>query len=176
MDPIPVSVDSPTMKHALHSGGESENILVNLKLVGEDREILTLVRDTQHNPLSGALEHLDFLQISLDRPLTTMVSLHPVGTPRGVREGGIFESLLRELEIECLPLDIPDFVEIDVSEMDQGKTLHVSDIPVSEKYSILTPKDRAIALVMAPKVETLPSALAEATVGDAKESAEGKEG
>ncbi len=161
IEPIPISVNRLDMIHAIHSAGESENILVNLKLSGDDSEILTLIRDSQHDPLSGALEHLDFLRVSLDRTLTTTVPVHSIGSPKGVKEGGIFETLLREVEIECLPLDIPDYIEIDVSDLEEGDTLHVSDIQIIGNYTILTPEDRAVASVTSPKMEAVPKTEAE---------------
>ncbi len=169
LEPLPISVNYLDMQHALHAGGESENILVNLQLEDQDGGILTLVRDTQHDPLTGFLEHLDFLRVSLDRTLTTTVPLHSVGSPKGVREGGVFEAVIRELEIECLPLDIPDYIEIDVSNMELGDTLHVSDIPENPKYKILTSPELTIALITTPRLETAAVSAEEETEAEAAE-------
>ncbi|MGI6456615.1 MAG: 50S ribosomal protein L25 [bacterium] len=151
-EPQAISVDRLTMEKALHSGGESESILVNLALEGSSEQTLTLVRATQHDPLIGTLEHVDFLRVSTDKPITTTVPIHIVGTPAGVRAGGVFEQVLRELEIQCLPLNIPNAVELEVRHLEINQSLHVSDIPPSEDYVILTSPDRGIATVTAPKV------------------------
>ncbi|MEW6236120.1 MAG: 50S ribosomal protein L25 [Candidatus Omnitrophota bacterium] len=172
---IPVSVDRHEIERAIHSGGESENIVVNVAIAGEDAKELALVRQTQHDPLSGALEHLDFLRISIDKTITTTVPIHPVGSCKGVKAGGIFEQLLRDVEIECLPLEIPDCLEIDVTELDLAHSLHVSDIPGNPKYKILTAPDRTVASVALPKVEAAPGAPAAAAEGEAEKAAEGSE-
>src|SRR5690606_6116843 len=105
--PTPVSVDRYTVEMALQRS-ESDNMLVNLNVEGKDGIDLTLIRDMQHNPLSGVLEHLDFQRIKTNEAIRTTVALHTTGSAVGVRNGGIFEQVLREVEIECLPLDIPD--------------------------------------------------------------------
>jgi len=173
---VPVSVNRHEIERAIHSGGESENVVVNIAIAGEDAKELALVRQTQHDPLTGALEHMDFLRISVDKPITTTVPIHPVGSCKGVKAGGIFEQLLREVEIECLPLEIPDFLEIDVADLDIGHSLHVSNIPLNPKYRILTVSDRTVASVALPKVEAAPGAIAAATEeAEAEKAAEGSE-
>lgn len=149
--PIPVAVDKRVAEHTLHQGGESENILINVKFEEGGGDTLTLVRATQHHPITGDLEHLDFYRVSTDKPITTTVPLQTTGTPKGVREGGVFEQILREVEIECLPLNIPDAIELDVSGLDIGANLHISDIPENPDYTILTAKERTIATITAPE-------------------------
>jgi len=172
---VSITVDRKMMAQTIHGGAEGESVLINMKIEGEGGEILTLIRDTQHNPLTGEIEHLDFLRVSLDRPITTSVLLHPVGTAKGVKEGGVFEMLLREIEIECLPLDIPSHLEIDIMNLEMGHTLHVSDIPPNPKYKILTALDRAAALVAVPKKEVAPGVAEAAAEAAAAEGAEGEE-
>jgi large subunit ribosomal protein L25 len=155
--PVAITVNRTEMEKSLHSHG-GENILVNLKFEGEgqgqgqDEGILGLVRDTQHDPLTGVLEHMDFLRVSTDKKITTTIPVKLMGNPKGVRDGGILEQLLRDVEIECFPLDIPDALEIDVTNLVVGNSLHVYDVKTDEKYAILTSKERAIALVDLPKV------------------------
>ncbi|MBI1390754.1 MAG: 50S ribosomal protein L25/general stress protein Ctc [bacterium] len=148
-DPISVMLNRHEFTKSL-KGGESENVLVNLKFENDGHETLTLVRDTQHDPLRGDLEHVDFLRVSIDKAITTTVPLHTTGSAKGVKDGGVLEIVRREVEIECLPLDIPDFIEIDISGLGLGQGLHVSDIPANEKITILTSGDESIATVTAP--------------------------
>ncbi len=178
-EPFPIAVDRHDMEVALHSGGgggESDNLIVNLNLENADDLELTLVRDTQHDPLTGFLEHVDFLRISRDRSITTMVTLQPVGTPAGIKNGGVFEQILREVEIECLPLDIPDAIEFDVSHMDVNDSYHVSDLPENPKYTILTDGDYTVASLTIPRMEietpTVAEGLVEGEEGEAEEGAE----
>ncbi len=174
---VAVAVDRHTLEKSLH-GAESENILVNLKFDDSGEEALTLLRDTQHDPIRGSLNHVDFLRISIDKPITLTVPVAPLGTAKGVKEGGVFELVQREIDIECLPLDIPDHIEIDISDLAVGDTLHVSDIAADEKYTILSDPEDALATVTIPAVTaTTDEELAEgeegAEEGEAKE--EGKE-
>ncbi|MBN2327670.1 MAG: 50S ribosomal protein L25 [Candidatus Omnitrophica bacterium] len=176
-----IAVDRVAIEKALRSGGDNENILVNVKFEGESGETLTLVRETQHDPLTGALKHLDFRRVSTDRAIIINVPVHAVGTPKGVREGGILEQQLRDVEIECLPLEIPEALKLDVSGVAIGGSLHVSDIPQDPKYKILTPLERAVIMVSAPKLEAAPTAAEEAEseaaageeAGEEKAEAEG---
>lgn len=151
-DPAPVTVDRLTMEKTLHAHGLNENILVNLVYEGQTEEgELGLIRETQHDALSGKLKHLDFLRVSVDKKIKTTVPISLSGNPAGVRDGGIMEQLLREIEIECFPLDIPEKFDVDVSGLQLGKSLHIYDVPKTDQYTVLTAPDRAIVLVELPK-------------------------
>lgn len=169
-DPMAIAVDRHTIEKMLHAG-DSENVLVNVTIEGQSGEILALVRETQHHPLTGALEHLDFRRVSVDRPIRTMVPIHTTGTAKGTKEGGILEQQLREIEIECLPLEIPDNIIVDVTNIEIGRAMHVSDIPTNPGYKILTAGERAMVMVVAPKIEAGPGAGAAAAEGAAAEGA-----
>lgn len=171
IDPLPVSVDRHTLEVSMKSS-ESENILVNLKFEDEDRETLTLIRDTQHHVLNGNLEHVDFLRISVDQAITTSIPVHAVGTPQGVKDGGVFDMVRRDIEIECLPLDIPDYIEIDVSALGIGDSLHVSDLPENPKINILTDPDESVATVT--QQQTFTTTTEEDDEGLEGEAAEGE--
>ncbi len=150
-EPLPVRVNGKILTKTLHrEAGESENILINAKFVDEDREVLTLVRDAQHDPLTGDIDHVDFQRVSVDVAIRTSVPVHPEGSAKGVREGGLFELVMHELEIECLPLNIPDYIPIEVSDLGIGDSVHVSDLQKNEKYEVLTPGDYTVAVVTAP--------------------------
>lgn len=179
-DPMAIAIDRHTIEKALYSS-DNENVLVYISVEGESGETLTLVRETQHHPLTGALEHLDFRRVSVNRPIRTMVPVHTTGTAKGMKEGGILEQQLREVELECLPLEIPDNLVVDITEIEIGHSMHVSDLPSNPNYKILTAGERALVMVVAPKIETVPGAAtaegaaAEEAGGDAKgeESSEG---
>lgn len=169
-DAIPVSVDRRTLEKTFKASGEGENILVNVVLEGETDKTLALVREAQHHPVSGVLMHCDFLRVSADRPIITTVPVHTTGSARGVREGGILELIIRDIQIQCLPLDIPERLEIDVSDLGIGQSLHVSNLPQDPRYTILTAPELALVGVAAPKIEVAPAAVqAAAEEGEAKE-------
>ncbi len=173
-----VSVDSKELSHVIHSGG-GEHIIVNLT-VEETPTQMTLMQAAQHDPLSGRVEHVDFLRITADKAIHTRVEVRTVGTSEGVKLGGILELQIRELEVECLPHLIPEGFEVDVTAMEVGDTLHVSDIAIPEGIQILTPSDYPVVIVQAPsKVEEETEEGEEGEEGaedaEATEAAEGEE-
>ncbi|HPO10505.1 MAG TPA: 50S ribosomal protein L25, partial [bacterium] len=119
--PQPIDIDGRELWQLLHTSG-GEHLLVNLHIgAGKDQGTLTLMKELQHNPLRGDLEHVDFQRISIDRPILTTVSIHITGSSAGEREGGVMEHMLRELNIECLPLEIPDAIAVDISPLGIGQ-------------------------------------------------------
>jgi large subunit ribosomal protein L25 len=175
-DPIAISLDRKTIEKEMRSHGDSENVLVNVNVEGQDGEILALVRETQHDALTGTLKHMDFRRVSTDKAIKTMVPVHAIGVAKGVREGGVFEQQLREIEVECLPLNIPEAIDIDVDAIEIGQSLHVSDIPVNDDYEILTDVSRALMMVSVPKIDTTLDVVSEDEEGEeGEEGAEGEE-
>lgn len=153
--PRAVTIDGREFSTAMrsHKGG---NAIVNLK-VG-DGEYTALVRDAQIDPLSRAILHLDFQHISLTETIEVEVPVHPVGLALGVKDGGgILELITRQLEVRCLPTAIPQGIDIDVSALEIGGSIHVSDIK-AEGYTILTDPSTTVLTVVAPTVEEAPVA------------------
>jgi large subunit ribosomal protein L25 len=151
-DSIALTVALKDLYQVLESA-DGSNVIVDLKLTGaaaKDRK--ALIREIQRDPVAGTLLHLDLQHISLTERITVEVPIVLLGTPAGVKDGGgILEHLLREVEVECLPTDIPSKLEIDVSGLQIGDSLHVSDLKV-ERGEILTEATRAIAAVVPPTV------------------------
>jgi large subunit ribosomal protein L25 len=130
-----------------------EHLIVDLVVAGETKK--ALLQDVQRNPLNGRPVHVDFHVISMTEKLRVKVPLELVGTPVGVaQQGGVLDHLLREIEIECLPSDIPEQISVDVSALEIGKHLTAKDIQLDPaRYVMLTAPDIAIAAVFLPKVE-----------------------
>jgi len=181
-DSIPLTVALKDLMSVLESA-DGSNVIVDLKLGGEaakDRK--ALIREIQRHPVAGSILHLDLQHISLTERITVEVPIVLIGIPTGVKDGGgILEHLLREVEVECLPTDIPSKLEVDVSALQIGDSLHVSDITV-ERATILTDADRAIAAVVPPTIleEVKPAEEAVAAepevIGAKKEGEEAEEG
>ena len=178
---IPLTVALKDLEAVIESA-EGSNVIVDLKLSGEaakDRK--ALIREIQRHPVAGLILHLDLQHISLTERIVVEVPIVLVGTPLGVKDaGGILEHLLREVEVECLPTDIPSKLEIDVSALQIGDSLHVSDLK-ADRATILTEADRAIAAVVPPTIleEVKPAeeaAVAEPEVIGAKKEEETEEG
>lgn len=184
---VPLALDALRIKK--EAGRLHENQIVSLEIEGggDSRSRPAIVKDIQVDHISGALLHIDFQQISLDEKLTATVAVKAVGEPVGViRDGGILEHILREIEIRCLPADIPDSVAVDVSALEIGDTIHVRDIRLAEGIEVLTEPEISIFTVAAPISEEeavaaeVPAgeeaeAAAPAVEGEKKEEAEDKE-
>src|SRR6185436_3469142 len=129
-----------------------ENTLFDLDLGGEKRKVI--LKEFQTEPLKGKLLHADFYEVALDRELHIKVHIEVTGTAIGVkRDGGVLDFVTRELEIACLPADIPEKITVDVSELEMGKHIRVHDLKLSEKLRILTDHDLVIVHVVVPRAE-----------------------
>ena len=150
----PIQLNTKIMTKLLMSGS-AEHALITIALDGSDHPVI--IKDFQMDPVSDELLHIDFKEVSLKEKLTVTVALSIVKQPIGVKLGGILQKVLREIEVECLPTNIPDTIEIDASHIDVGGNLHVSDLTVGEGVKILTDPKGVILSVKAPVVEAEPT-------------------
>jgi len=165
--PIPIHVSARDFDVALrkHKGG---NAIVNLNVSGG--EYTALIRDVQYDPISHGILHLDFQHISLTESIEVEVVLHLNGIPVGVKDGGgILEHILRTVEVRCLPTAIPSAIDVDVTALAIGDSVHVRDI-VMPDVTVLTDPDATIATVVPPTVmEEKPADEAAAAAGTGTE-------
>ena len=168
-DSLPVSVDPRVVTRILNSES-GHNTIFDLTLDGEKTK--AMIVDWQYEPIKGRLLHIDLKRIALDKVLTVSVPIELRGEAEGVKtQGGILEQMLREVEIECLPSDIPSYIELDVTQLTFGKVLRVSDLPHSEKIKFLSDANQPVAHVTAVKdevVATPEAAAAEAAAAPAE--------
>src|SRR5579863_10406446 len=169
-DSLAISVDPRHVLRILNSE-TGHNTIFDLALAGGERSKAMII-DWQYEPIKGHLLHIDLKRIALDKVLKVSVPITLVGESAGVKqEGGIMEQMLREVEIECLPGDIPSHIDADVSELTFGKVLRVSDLPHSEKLKFLTDANQPVAHVTSVKEEvvaTPEAAAAEAAAAPAE--------
>jgi|SRR5437868_5567780 large subunit ribosomal protein L25 len=169
-DAMTVSVDPRQVSRILHSES-GHNTIFDLTLNGGERSKAMIV-DWQYEPIKGSLLHIDLKRIAMDQKLKVMVPIELKGEAAGVKQqGGILEQMLREVEVECLPGDIPSHIEADVSELVFGKTLRVADLPHSDKFKFITDSNQPVAHVTAVKEEvaaTPEAAAAEAAAAPAE--------
>jgi len=121
-------------------------------------EKVALLKDMQFHPISGEVIHTDFYEVDLAARITVSVPLRFVGKAAGVVRGGILQPIVREIEVECLPLDIPNAFNVDVSALDIGDSIHVEDIPMPEGVSAVYESNYAVVAVVTPSVEEAPAA------------------
>lgn len=146
-DSQPLIVNPDDLKHKI-----TGNAIFDLTIEDDKQESTdtVMIKDVQRDVLNGKLLHVDFQHISMDEKITVSVPVNLVGDAIGVQEGGVVQQLLREIEIECLPLDIPDEIEVDISELDLGNSITISDVEVADNIDIVTPMDEVIVSLAIP--------------------------
>lgn len=151
---ISITVPLESVK-LLYSIRFSESAIVDMEIIGEEKfdVIPVLVKKLQFHPLTEKIIHIDFFKVSLKDK--TRVNVHIVlkGIAQGLKEGGVLEQLLREVQVEGLPLDIPEKIELDITNLDIGHSFHVEDLIVPNTVKILTDSKTAIVAVVAIKEE-----------------------
>ena len=131
---------------------------------------LVLIKNVQYHPVTHAVAHIDFYEVDVTRKITVMVGLHFVGRAEGVVHGGVLQPIVRELEVECLPMDIPAQIEVDVSPLEIGHALKAGDITLPPDVVNHTP-DLTLVSVLAPTVSTLAEEGAEEAAEETAEAA-----
>jgi large subunit ribosomal protein L25 len=149
-----ISVDPKTLSRILHSDS-GVNTLIGLK-VG-DEEVKVLVREYQLDPVTHKMLHVDFFRIAMDKKLTVTVPIVLKGEPKGVKlQNGLLDFVHREIQIECLPADIPEHIEVDVTELMLGQSIRLREIANDPKWTPVSEPDIMLAHVVALKVEAEP--------------------
>jgi large subunit ribosomal protein L25 len=164
----PMQFAKKELAHFINSTA-GEQVMVNIQFSDGDSR-LALMKDFQLEPSRGELLHADFFELLLTEEVKVTVHIATAGEPVGVkRDGGLLQILLREIEIECLPDKIPGHIRIDISRLEIGQALHVSDLQIGEGIKILNDPDEVIVNVIAPAVEAAPAEEAAIAPVEAKE-------
>ena len=152
---MPITVQGKQMTKLIYSGvGEHALITIELNEDGaKTSEHPVLIKDYQRDPVSEDLLHIDFMEVSLENIVKVTVRIDIVKQPVGIKMGGIMQHRLREVEVECLPTQIPDRIEVNAESIEIGHSLHVSDLQVPEGVKIITDPSEVIILVSAPAAE-----------------------
>lgn len=161
-----LSVDAHELM-TLFSKIRVENTVITMNIEGEKQPSQALVREVQRHAFRDDVVHVDFYQIHAGEAITVEVPIRLVGAAPGVKEGGILQHALNEIEVRCLPSKIPETLDVDISSLEVGDSVHVSDIPQPEGVEFLIDPERTVCSVMAPTV---------AAVDEEEEEAEGLEG
>jgi large subunit ribosomal protein L25 len=144
---VSLSVDARELLHLLHVNAGT-NLLVDLMIDGEAH--MAIAREIQRDHIRNTFKHVDFLAVSRTETITVSVEVKEVGEPAGVKAGGVIEHHLREIEVECLPQDVPDSIEVDVSSLELGDMLHVRDLVAPKGVQILSNPEDAVLSVITP--------------------------
>lgn len=167
----PIELNAKDLENILHKKGK--NVLIDLVLKGQEKEnkYVVMVKEVQRDPLHRDIVHADLCKISMSDKIHTPVPVQIIGETAIQKKGGVLQTGLREIEVECLPTNIPDSITVDVSNLELGKHLSVADLPGNTDYRILS--DGAAVIVTAATIRA--AAEPEEAIADHKEEAEEEE-
>ena len=155
---------------------EGSHLIRLLHAAGNDAELherMVLIREMQRHPVTGQVLHADFYEVDLAQRLTVSVPLRLVGKAEGVVAGGILQPILREVEVECLPTEIPEYIEIDVTPLGIHDAVHVADLVIPEGVTAVGDPSRPVVTVLPPTVDARPAEEGAAPAGAEGAAAEG---
>jgi large subunit ribosomal protein L25 len=156
----PIAVDRKDF--AAHVANLEGSHLIRFQSPAADlQQRVALVREVQHHPVDGGILHVDFYEVDLTQRLQVTVPLHFVGRAKGVADGGILQPIVREMEVECLPSDIPQYIEVDVTALDIHDAVHLADVQMPPNVTAVIESNEAVVTVLPPTVEEVKAATAE---------------
>lgn len=153
-DPVHIALDAREFTNKMRHF--SETALLKIAVGRKHYEVL--LKDYQEDLMRGEIKHVDFYEVTRGQALRTLVSVVLKGSPIGTREGGVLDQVLHEIEIECLPKDLPDSIEADVSHLEINQVLHLSDMKFPETIKVLEDMSRTVASVKGVKAEVVETA------------------
>jgi large subunit ribosomal protein L25 len=173
-EPVLLSVNTKDLEKILKKGNFGQFILNLVIQNGKKVTKPAMIKELQSHPLSGSLIHIDFYEIDMNRQIRVMVPVVIKGHSVGVEEGGMLNIVRRELEVFCLPGDIPESFEIDITGLAIGDSIHLADVPMGENVEVDTDVNYTVVTVLSPKVEEEVAVEAEEELEGAEEGAEGE--
>lgn len=172
MDPVAIEVNRRELLTAFHTDA-GMNVLFDLKLDGGTT--LAMAKELQRDPVKGTVVHADFIQVDRSQEVEVDIPIHVIGDSAGVKEGGVLEQPLHEVQVRCKVTDVPESIEADITNLAIGDSLRVSDLAEGREFHILNDQDAIVALVAAPISEEQLEAMVAATETVAEEGAEAPE-
>ncbi len=170
---VAVAVDPKVVTRILHSES-GHNTIFDLNVEGAAM-VKAMIVDWQHEPIKGKLLHIDFKRIAMDKAMRVSVPVQLTGSPVGVRVGGgVLDQIMREVEIECLPGDIPDHLDVDVTDLELYGAIHISDLPHSGSIKFIGEDTALVAHVTLVKEEAVADAVAAPAAAEPEVAKKGK--
>ncbi|WP_372794951.1 50S ribosomal protein L25 [Pontiella sp.] len=150
-DPVSVVVDTHDFEQILHHHS-SESVMIEVELEGEG-DIRVLVKEVQHHPVTSDLLHVDLQRVVAGQAMTVEIQLELTGEAAGVKAGGTLDHVMHSITVECLPKDMIEAIEVDVTDLEIGQNLHVADLGIEAKYKLLVDDDAIVCGVSGPMAE-----------------------
>ena len=154
-EPVAIDVDRKIVSELVHKSEHGLRSIFLLKMTGTDQQRHVMIKDIQINPLTRKVTHIDFVRVTMDEKLRVSIPIRIVGTAIGVKEGGLLDWQVREVQVECLPSAIPDMIDIDVSALGSHDYYRVSDIKLPEGVKVLEDAERVVVGVTHAKAEVV---------------------
>lgn len=151
-NPTPISLVGREVTKTFNTHGARG--ILSLDITGESKPLMAVVRDMQRHPISGKIVHIDFMTVNMAEKFTSSVSIHIIGEEEAAKDGGIVQIGLKELEVECLPQDLPENITYDISNLGIGNNVTVSDLQAPAGVVFLSDPDTVIVTVLAPNKAT----------------------
>ena len=153
-EPVLLSVNKSDLELLFKKGGIGQ-VVLNLVIQknGETLTMPAMIKELQTHPVSRNFIHIDFYEIKMDQKITAKIPIVTTGIAKGVELGGVLQIIRRELEVECLPLEVPESIEIDISDLDIGDSIHVGKISLEGEIEILEDDNYTVVTVLSPKLE-----------------------
>jgi large subunit ribosomal protein L25 len=168
-----LSIELDALEFVNNAKGISESTIVTINIDGQTRQ--AFVKDTQRNIIDGNILHVDFYEVEAGVSLRARVSVHVHGNPIGVREGGILESPLHEIEVECLPGELPERIDVDITDLKANQSIHVRDLALGSGVRIISNPDQVVALVKFARADAETAGEGEAAAAETTETKDAKE-
>lgn len=173
MDAMALTISARDLQD-IYKESASEHVVFNLVITNGDTSKKTaMVKELQTAPTTSQYLHVDFYEIALDQTITVSVPVEVVGTAKGVERGGYMQLVRHDLEVSCLPTDVPTNIPVDITELDIGDSVHVDEIEIGEKFTLLYDTNFTVVTVVAPTVEE--EEAPEEELEEGEEAAEGAE-
>jgi large subunit ribosomal protein L25 len=152
-DPIMLSIDNQAFEQIVKKSSTG-SLLLKLEIKnGQTSARSAMIKELQTHPVTGQFLHIDFYEVDLTRKINAMVPVTVTGKSQGVEDGGILQIVRREVEVFCLPTTIPEAIEVDISELEMGGSIHINEIPLPSDVELPEDVDFTIVTVLAPKIE-----------------------
>ena len=150
-DPVTISVNRRVISDLITKSEHGIRSIFLLKLSDSDKSRHAMIRDYQVDPITRELKHVDFIRVNMKETINLEIPIHSKGVAKGQKEGGVVDMVMREMEVECLPGAIPDEIVIDISQLEIGDSLRISDLEMPEGVKSLEDEERVVVTVGAPR-------------------------
>lgn len=154
-DGVAIQLEAKEIEKILASGA-GRNAIINITIDGARKKNLVMIKEVVKDPIKGFLKHIDFYHVNLKDKIEAVVPIHIIGEAEGVKNGGILQHGLREIPVECLPMDVPEMIEAEISALKIGDNLTVANLKIAKEIHILTDPSAVVVSVLAPQAEEEP--------------------